>query len=195
MFSSKPKPIMIITILLLVLAMLNTTSILASRTGFVRPAGFTNSTNFQANNGNGANGNGNFQTTNGSGSTGNGNFQGNTGTGGFQRRNGFNTFTIFRSLGLSRQVILYATLGITILGILLTLLSAFGVWKQKSGGLNLAMVMAVLFMLGAVPGLLNLGSRNINLLRTSITLLTFIASAPILIFGILPSVRDTVTAK
>jgi hypothetical protein len=190
MFSSKPKPIMIITFLLLVLAMLNTTSILASRTGFVRLAGFTNSTNFQANNGNG-----NFQTTNGSGSTGNGNFQGNTGTGGFQRRNGFNTFTIFRSLGLSRQVILYATLGITILGILLTLLSAFGVWKQKSGGLNLAMVMAVLFMLGAVPGLLNLGSRNINLLRTSITLLTFIASAPILIFGILPSVRDTVTAK
>ena len=90
---------------------------------------------------------------------------------------------------------IFITLGITILGILLALLSAFGVWKQKSWGLNLGMVIAILFLLGALPGLFSLGGRNVNVLRTSITILTLVASAPILVLGILPSTRDLVTAK
>jgi hypothetical protein len=184
MFTSKPKPILIVTALLVVLALLSTTSALTSRTGFARPAG-ANGANFQGNNGTGGAGNGNSQGNNG---TGGGNFQARGG-------GGLNTFTIFRSLGLGGQTMIYITLGITILGILLTLLSAFGVWKQKSWGLNLGMVIAILFLISALPGLFSLGGRNINLLRTSITILTLIASAPILVFGILPSTRDLVTAK
>jgi hypothetical protein len=191
MFTAKPKPILIVTFLLVVLALISTTSVLTSRTGFARPA------NSQRNNATGVTAsNGNFQGNNGAGG---GNFQGNNGAGGgnFQARGGggFNTFTIFRSVGLSGQTMLYVTLGISILGILLALLSAFGVWKQKSWGLNLSMVIAILFLISALPGLFSLGGRNINLLRTSITILTLIASAPILVFGILPSTRDLVTAK
>ena len=202
MFTAKPKPIIIVTGLLLVLAILSTTSMLTTRFGFARPAGFNNGQNFQGNNGNGGNfqfnngtgGNGNFQSGNGNG----GNFQFNNGTGGnggFQRRGGFNTFSILRSLGLSGQSIIYVNMGITILGILLLLLSAYGVWNQRRWGLNLAMVMSILFLFGAAPTLFNLGARNINWLRISITTLTLVASIPILVFGVLPSVRDTVTNK
>jgi hypothetical protein len=173
-----------------VLALLSTTSILTSRTVFARQA--FNRANGQANN-NFANNGGNFP-----GNNGNGNFQGNPGRNGgnFQGRGGgFNTFTIFRNLGVNPQIIGYVTLGISILGIVLVLLSAFGVWQQKSWGLNLGMVMAILFLIGAVPAIFSLGGRNINWLRTSINILTLLAAIPILVFGILPSVRDTVTAK
>ena len=187
MLSARPKPLMIVIALLVVLALLSTTSALTSRTGFARPTAGANGGNFQNNNGAGGTGNGNFQGNNGAGGIGGGNFQ--------ARGGGFNTFTIFRSLGLGGQTMIFITLGITILGILLALLSAFGVWKQKSWGLNLGMVIAILFLLGALPGLFSLGGRNINVLRTSITILTLVASAPILVLGILPSTRDLVTAK
>ena len=191
MLAAKPKPILIVTILLLVLAVLSTASIVTSRIGFARPAGFANGTNFQRNGGNG----GNFQFNNGTGGAGNGNFPVNNGNGNFQRRSGFNTFSILRSLGLNGQAVIYINLGIGILGILLVLLSAYGVWRQKSWGLNLAMVMALLFLIGAAPTLFSLGARNFNWLRTSISILTLVASVPILVYGVLPSVRDTVSSK
>jgi len=188
MFAAKPKPILIVTILLLVLAALSTASIVTNRIGFARSAGFANGTNFQRNGGN-------FQSNNGTGDTGNGNFPINNGNRTFQRRSGFNTFSILRSLGLNGQAIIYVNLGIGILGILLVLLSAYGVWRQKSWGLNLAIVMALLFLIGAAPTLFNLGARNFNWLRTSISILTLVGSVPILVYGILPSVRDTVSSK
>jgi hypothetical protein len=183
MLTAKPKPILIIAGLLVVLALLSGTSALTSRTGFtrVRQPGALNGNNTQGGNFQGGN-NGNFQGGNGN----NGNFQ--TRGGG-----GFNAFTIFRTAGINPQVIGYITLGFTILGILLALLSAYGVWKQKRWGLNLAMVLALLFLVAAVPGLFSLGGRNINWLRTSITILNIVASAPILVLGILPSVRDFVS--
>lgn len=188
MITAKPKPILIVTVLLVVLALLSTTSIVMSRTFIARP-GF-NRANGQANNF--GNNGGNFPGNNG-------NFQGNPGGNGgnFQGRGGggFNTFTIFRSLGLAPQMIGYIVLGISILGIVLVLLSAFGVWQQKNWGLNLGMVMAILFLIGAVPAIFSLGGRNVNWLRASINILTLVAAIPILIFGILPSVRDTMTAK
>ena len=190
MLAAKPKPILIVTILLVVLAVLSTTSIVTGRIGFARPAGFANGTNFQRNGGNG----GNFQFNNGTGGAGNGNFPINNGNRNFQRRGGFNTFSILRSLGLNGSAILYINLGIGILGILLVLLSAYGVWRQKSWGLNLAMVMALLFLIGAAPTLFSLGAR-INWLRLSISILTLVASIPILVYGILPSVRDMVSSK
>jgi hypothetical protein len=176
---------LIITVLLVLLALLSTTSILTSRTGFARPAGGANNRTFQGANGVGTQGNGT------------GNFQANNGAaaGGGANRGGFNTFTLFRSVGLGGQSMLYITLGITILGILLALMSAFGVWKQTSWGLNLGIAIAILFLASALPGLFSLGGRNINLLRTTITVLTLVASAPILVYSVLPSTRDLVTAR
>jgi uncharacterized membrane protein (DUF2068 family) len=72
------------------------------------------------------------------------------------------------------------------------MLCAFGVWKQKRWALNLAMVMALIFLIGAAPGLFSMGGRNINWLRTSINALNTAASLVILFLGILPSVRDSV---
>ncbi len=185
MLTARPKPIMIIAGLLVVLALLSGTSALTSRTGFtrIRQPGATGG-NFQGGNGN----NGNFQGGNGN----NGNFQGGNGNNGnFQARGGTNAFSsIFRLLGPSFG---YISIGITVLGIVLSLLSAWGVWKQKRWGLNLAMVLALLFLVAALPGLFSLGGRNINWLRTSITVLNLIASVPILVLGILPSVRDFVS--
>jgi len=90
-------------------------------------------------------------------------------------------------------VIGYITQGLAILGILLALLSAFGVWKQKRWGLNLGMLIAILFLLAAAPALFSLGGRNINWLRTTTNILTVAASLPILVYGISPSVHDFVS--
>jgi hypothetical protein len=181
MLAAKPKPILIIVGLLLVLALLSGTSALTSRIGFtrVRQPGTFNGNTTPGGNLQGGNG-GNFQ-----GGGNNGNFQG--------RGGGFNAFSLFRTAGINPQVIGYISTGITILGILLALLCAYGVWKQKRWGLNLAIVIALLFLVAAVPGLFSLGGRNINWLRTSITVLNIVASAPILVLGILPSVRDSVS--
>jgi hypothetical protein len=183
---------LIITVLLVLLALLSATSVLTSRNGFARPAGVANNPTLQGTNGAAGTG-----STQGNGA---GNFQANNGATGAARtgganRGGFNTFTLFRSVGLGGQTMLYVTLGATILGILIALVSAFGVWKQKSWGLNLGIAIAILFLASALPGLFSLGGRNVNLLRTSLTVLTLVASAPILVFGILPSTRDLVTAS
>jgi len=194
MITAKPKPILIVTVLLIMLALLSTTSTLTSRLGFARRPVTANGAggNFQAGN-NAAGGN----AQGGNNATGGGNFQGGNnpagGGGNFAGRGGFNTFTIFRTLGLNGQFIGYFNLGTTILGILLALLSAFGVWRQKRWGLNLAMIMAIVFLIGAVPAVFSFGGRNVNLLRESITILSILASIPILVYGILPSIRDLVS--
>ena len=193
MLSARPKPLLIIFSLLVVLALISTVSIVTSRSGFGRPTG-ANGANFQRPNGAGGAGAGNAQ-----GAAGGGNFQGNGGAAGgnFAGRGGggFNTFTVFRSIGLGGQSMLYVTLGFSILGILLTALSAFGVWKQKAWGLNLGMLMAILFLIGAVPVFFSVGGRNFNLLRYVSPTLTVLAALPILVFGILPSTRDLLPAK
>jgi hypothetical protein len=89
-------------------------------------------------------------------------------------------------------VLFYGNIVLTILGILLALLCAYGVWKQKKWALNLSMALAVLFLLTALPGLFFLGGR-FNLLRTAIPILTVCASVVIIALGILPSVRETVS--
>ncbi|MCX6068296.1 MAG: hypothetical protein NT121_21540 [Chloroflexi bacterium] len=181
MSTARPKSIMIIVALLVVLALISTTSSLTSRLGFTRtrqPGTFTN------NNG------GNFQNGNNDGGTGNN--QGGTGTRTIQGRSGFNAFSIFRTLGINGQIIGYVSIGFTVVGIILALLSAFGVWKQKKWGLNLGMVIALIFLVGALSTLFALGGRNINWLRTSLNILSLVASTPILAMGILPSVRDSV---
>jgi hypothetical protein len=198
----RTKSIIIIVVLLILLAALSVTSALTSGQfgGFGRARGnFTfNGTpgvpggNFQgggagggaADGGGGAGGN--FRGGAGGGGGAGGAFRG--GGGGF---GGFNTFTITRQLGLSPLVIVYAGIAATIIGILLLLLCAFGVWKQKKWVLNLAMLVALLFLLGALPGFFSGG--RFNLLRTAMDVLNVGASAVILVLGILPSVRDTVS--
>jgi len=182
MTTARPKSIMIIAGLLILLALLSGTSALTNRLGAatrVRQPGANG--NFQG-------GNGNFQGGNGN----NGNFQGGTGNNGnFQNRGGNNALgSFFRLFG---PAFIYVSLGITIIGFILALLSAYGVWKLKKWGINLGMVIALLFLIGALPGLFALGGRNINLLRTSINILSLVASVPILVLGILPSVRDSLT--
>jgi hypothetical protein len=186
MLFNRPKSLVIIAALLALLALLSLTSTLTSRTAF----GIPNARQPGAAGGNFQPGGALPQGGNNNG----GNFQGRN-NGNFQRGGGFNAFSLFRTAGinLNPQVMLYANLGITILGILLTLLSAFGVWKQKKWGLNLGMVIALLFLLSAAPGLFTLGGRNLNWLRTSITVLTVVASLPIIAMGALPSVRDWVS--
>ena len=193
--TSRPKTITIILVLLLIMAVVSTASAVSTRFGSGgnrgnRPAGGTgqgtgNGTgNFQGNNNSG----GNSQGNNGAGQTDNGG-----GTGTTQRRNtqaGFNLFNITRSLGLNPQVMVYVSLGFTILGILLVLLSAYGIWKQKIWGLNLATLMALIFLIGAVPALFTSGGRFINWLRIGENVLSTLAALPILGLSFLPSVRD-----
>jgi hypothetical protein len=197
MATTRTKSLTTIAILLIVLAVLSITSAVTMRIGFAggRPQRDPNGNtapggNFQGGNGGGG---GNFQGGNGGG----GGFQGGNGGGGnFQGRagsGGFNLFGATRSLGISPQVFGYINIGIMVIGILLLLLCAYGVWKQKRWALNLAIVVALLFLLGALPGLFFGGGRFFNVLRTAITILDVVASVAIIVMGILPSVRDSVS--
>ena len=189
--TSRPKIITIILVLLLIMAVVSTASAVSTRLGSGgnrgnRSAGGTGqgTGNFQGNNNSG----GNFQGNNAAGQTDNGG-----GTGTTQRRNtqtGFNLFSMTRSLGINPQVMVYVSMGFTILGILLVLLSAYGIWKQKIWGLNLATLMAVIFLIGAVPALFTSSGRFINWLRIGENVLSTLAALPILGLSFLPSVRD-----
>jgi hypothetical protein len=201
MSTTRTKPILTIFILLIVLAVLSAASLLTSQLGglagrarqpgnFVRTPGPNDGNNgFQGGNGGGFQG--------GNGGNGGGGFRGGNGGGGggnFQGRGGGGAFAIFgaaRSIGLNPQVFFFAGIGISVLGILLALLCAYGVWKQKKKALNWAMVLALLFLLGALPGLL-FGGARFNLLRTAMDILNVGAAATILVLGVLPSVRDSV---
>jgi len=142
-------------------------------------------------NGNGQGSGGNFPGT-GNGGTG-GNFTGGQGgnAGNFQGRNsgGFSMVTIVRALGLPFQVIGILNIALPIIGILLVLFCAWGVWKMKMWGLNLATLMAVVFLIGAVSALLS-PIGHINWFRIGENAVSLLATLPILGLSFLPSVRD-----
>jgi hypothetical protein len=182
--NARPKTITLIIAMLLLLALLSTLSLVTNRIGFGAPnrqfaPGANQGQNF---NGNPQGNNGNFQGNNG-------NFQGGFGA---NRRvlGGLNLFGLSRSIGLSGPLVLYISLGLSILGILLLLASAYGIWKSKRWGLNLGTLLGLVFLVGALPGLFFLGGRNINWLRTGTNILTALATLPILALSLLPSVRD-----
>ncbi|MCX6080690.1 MAG: hypothetical protein NTW32_14245 [Chloroflexi bacterium] len=185
--TSRPKTITLIIVMLLVLALVSTVSLATTRIGFGGRGNRTGNTpgqsggNFQGNN------NGNAQGNNGGEQTESGGTSGN-----FQRgtQSGFNLFSITRSLGLNPQVFVYVNLGLSIAGILLLLLSVYGIWKQKIWGLNLATLLGLIFLIGAVPGFFSFGGRNINWIRIGSTVLSTVAALPILGLSFLPSVRD-----
>ena len=188
--NAKPKTLVIIFASLVVLALLSLVSLFTSAPFLMmgRPG--------QMNTARGNNGRpGALPPANGSSQQGNGQgFQrGNGNDGNFQGRNGFSGFNLFRltrSFGLDPRVMMYVGPGMSVLGIILLVLSIFGIWKLKKWGLNLGMFMGLFFLIGALPGLFSFGARNINWLRSGINLLGFAASLPVLFLGFLPSVRD-----
>ena len=122
--------------------------------------------------------------------------EGNLPQGNFQQRGApgglFSLFSTARSLGIEFQYLRYVSIALGIIGIALTVVAAIFVWKQKRWALNLAIVLAILFLLGALPGLFSLGGRFVDWLPTSLNALKALASIPIIVLGILPSVRDSV---
>ena len=97
-------------------------------------------------------------------------------------------------LGINFQLIGYVSQAIGIIGIGLTVLAAVFVWKQKRWALNLAIVLAILFLLGALPRFFTFGGSFFSVmtgLTSSANLLKGLATLPIIVLGILPSVRDS----
>lgn len=106
----------------------------------------------------------------------------------------FNPFRVTRAFGLGGQAMIYINAAMGVIGAGLTGLAAFWVWRKKKSGLNLALVLAVLFLLGALPGIF-LGLRMMDaaaILRYALHLLSAGISLVILVMGIMPSVRDEV---
>jgi len=188
MQSARPKTLVTITILLIILALGSLTTPLMSAFRAIPANGQPGNPpggNFQRNNDNQGN-NPNFQ--------GEGHFQPRNGNSP-QRSSGLTLFSLARTLGLGGQVMIYINYGIAALGLGLSLLAAFWVWKGKKAGLNLAMVLAIFFLLGSVGGVFA-GLRMMNattIIRYAINLYNVGASLVILTLGILPSVRDEVS--
>lgn len=188
MTTTRTKPIITIAILLIVLAVLSVASLVTSQLGGLRarPQRTFNGTPGPGGN---AQGGGGFQGGDNNG----GGFQGRNGGGNFQGRGGggvFNAFAVIRQLGLNPQIFFFINIGIAVIGVVLLLLCAYGIWKQKKKALNGAIVLAILFLLAALPGLF-FGGR-FNVLRLVMDILQVAAAATIIGLGVLPSVRDTV---
>jgi hypothetical protein len=195
MSTSRPKTITAISILLGVLALLSLVTFALSfrAIGFLRngPQDFQNGGNLQGRG---------FQTApGGQGGT----FQGGPGgnfRGGAVRVGGAGAPGLFRLLGGARAMGLNGTTLIivrsvfAVLWIGLALLSAWFVWKQKRWALNLAIVLAFIFLLGALPGLFLGGGRGLfngfGFVQTGLSALKVLAALPVIVLGMLPSVRD-----
>jgi len=133
----------------------------------------------------GGNGGG-FQGGNG------GNFQGRGGAAG----GGFLSFLtlggIFRLLGIDFQYMGAANLGVPIFGILLALIAALGLWMQKRWALYLAVLVGILFLLGAFPGLLT-GFVRFSLTRTGMAALNALFALGVIVLACLPSTRKSLS--
>ena len=129
---------------------------------------------------------GNFQGGNG------GNFTGRGGGGG-----GFLSFLtlpgIFRALGIDFQYMGPANVGVPGLGIVFLLISALGLWMQKRWALYLTIVVGIVFLIAALPGVLSLGFGRFSLLRTGMTAVNAIGALAVVIMSLLPSTRKSVS--
>jgi len=206
----RPRNLVIIVVALGVIAALSAIGLLVTTFAFGRAAAFTRGNlprnsqggNFQGG-GNAPGGNDNSQGGNGGNfqpGNGGGNFQPGNGGGNFQQRGGgggiFSAFGIARLLGINFQYIRYITIAFSLIGIILTAVTAYFVWRQKRWALNLAIVLAILFLLGSLPGLFSFGGRFfsfITVMTSSMNILKALATLAIIVLGILPSVRDSVS--
>lgn len=182
----RPKNLTLIAALLALLAVFSLTSTIVGRVGLgARPQGnFPQSGDF-------APGNrifqpeGNFQP-NGSNTPGEGRPRMLSGGGG-------GAVGLFRLPGVGGPLlgaIGYISTAISITGILLTLLAAYGVWKQKRWALNLAIAIGLLFLIGTLPRLFGGFGPAFSLFGVANTVLnwgTALASLPIIALSALPS--------
>ncbi len=186
MQTSYPKSILTITILLVLLSLVSLAAPFLSGFG-MNPAGRQP--------GNMAQG-GNFRPENANPPQ-DGGFQGGPGSGNFPQRSNsgaFNLFSLTRALGLGGQAMIYINYGIGIAGAGLAALAAFWVWKKKKAGLNLALILAIIFLLAALPDIFS-GLRMVNsmtIIRYALNIISAGAALVILAMSILPSVRDEV---
>ena len=189
MQTSLPKSLLTITILLILLALVSLATPLLSNVGMNlagrQPGNMPQGDNFRPENAN--------PPQRG--------FQGGErqpGSGTFPQRSdsgAFNLLSLTRAFGLSGQVMIYLNYGAAVIGAGLAALAAFWVWKKKKAGLNLALVLAILFLLGALPGIFS-GLRMMSaavILRYALNTLSAGAALVLLAMGILPSVRDEVS--
>jgi hypothetical protein len=100
----------------------------------------------------------------------------------------FSPFGLMRTLGLSGPLFGYVGIGISVLAIVLLLISAYGIWKQKRWALYLGVVLAALFLLSSLSGLLS-GGAFFNLTRALVDYGRAAISVAIIVMGVLPSVR------
>ena len=190
MQTSLPKSLLTITTLLILLALVSLATPFLSSFG-ANPAGRQPGNMPQG---------GNFRPENGNPPQ-SGEFQGGErqpGSGNFPQRSdsgAFNLLSLTRAFGLSGQAMIYINYGAGVIGAGLAGLAAFWVWKKKKAGLNLALVLAILFLLGALPGVFS-GLRMMSaaaILRYTLNILSAGAALAVLVMGILPSVRDEVS--
>ncbi len=186
MQTSYPKSILTIIILLVVLSIVSLAMPFLSGLRMI-PAGRLPGNMPQADN---------FRPENANPPQGGGFQGGRSGNNLLQRPNSgaFNLFSLTRALGLGGQAMIYINYGISGIGAGLAALAAFWVWKKKKAGLNLALVLAIIFLLGALPGVFS-GLRfmdTIAIIRYTLNLLSAGASLVILAMAILPSAREEV---
>jgi len=175
MFKNKPRPIIIIVSLLAVLALASAVSAFIGSRGGGMPGG-----GMSGNPPSGGNSQGNAAPPTGR----NAGPNAPSGNGGPQMSG-----SGFRGLGINGPVMDYARIGVTVAGIALLVLSAYGLWRQKRWGLNLGMALAVVYLCGAAAGLL-MGGPMLNVLRLGVNIIQGVAALPVLAMGVLPSVRD-----
>jgi len=100
----------------------------------------------------------------------------------------FSPFGLIRALRVSGPLFGYIGIGISVVGIVLLLISAYGVWQQKRWALNLGIVLAALLLVSSLPGLLTAGAF-FNLTRALVDYGRAAISVAIIVMGVLPSVR------
>jgi hypothetical protein len=104
-----------------------------------------------------------------------------------------------RPLGMMGPAFFIVRNVLAVLGIVLAGVAAWFVWRQKRWALNLGMVLAVLLLLGALPGLLFGGGPRfvvadfmgwMGYAQTGLTILKPLLALPVIVLSMLPSVRD-----
>ena len=104
-----------------------------------------------------------------------------------------------RTLGMIGPAFFIVRNVIAVLGIVLAAVAAWFVWRQKRWALNLGMLLAVLLLLGALPGLLFGGGPRfvvadfmgwMGYAQTGLTILKPLLALPVIVLSMLPSVRD-----
>jgi lysylphosphatidylglycerol synthetase-like protein (DUF2156 family) len=83
------------------------------------------------------------------------------------------------------RIISFASTGLNIVALVLGLLAAFGLWKQKKWGAVLAIIVAVLILLTSFSGLL----RFFSLLIFGEALLKVLLALAVIILLLLPAAR------